>query len=75
MVGAGGLGSPVLMYLAATGVRMIGISDADDVAETNLQRQVIHDEHSVGVPKTESAARRLTALNSGSSAHPGLGDR
>ncbi|MGB3954600.1 MAG: gephyrin-like molybdotransferase Glp [Brooklawnia sp.] len=64
VVGAGGLGSPVLMYLAATGVGMIGISDADDVAETNLQRQVIHDEHSVGVPKTESAARRLTALNS-----------
>ena len=64
VVGAGGLGSPVLMYLAATGVGTIGISDADAVEETNLQRQIIHDEAGVGVAKTESAARRLHALNS-----------
>ncbi len=65
VVGAGGLGSPVLMYLAAAGVGTLGICDADVVDQTNLQRQIVHDEASVGVPKTESAARRLRAMNSG----------
>lgn len=64
VVGAGGLGSPVLMYLAAAGVQTIGICDADVVEETNLQRQIIHDEASVGVLKTESAAHRLRAMSS-----------
>lgn len=64
VVGAGGLGSPVLMYLAAAGVGTLGICDADAVELTNLQRQIVHDESSVGMAKTESAARRLRALNS-----------
>ena len=64
VVGAGGLGSPVLMYLAAAGVGLLGICDADAVEHTNLQRQIIHGEHSVGQAKTESAAERLGALNS-----------
>ena len=64
VVGAGGLGSPVLMYLAAAGVGTLGICDADVVEQTNLQRQIIHDEASVGVLKTESAAERLRAMDS-----------
>ena len=64
VVGAGGLGSPVLLYLAAAGVGTIGICDADAVELTNLQRQVVHDEASVGVAKTASAAARLRAINS-----------
>lgn len=64
VVGAGGLGSPVLLYLAAAGVGKVGICDADAVELTNLQRQIVHDEASVGVAKTASAAARLRALNS-----------
>lgn len=64
VVGAGGLGSPVLSYLAAAGVGTLGVCDADRVEVTNLQRQIVHDESSIDVPKTESAARRLRALNS-----------
>lgn len=64
VVGAGGLGSPALLYLAAAGVGTIGVSDADVVELGNLQRQVIHDESSVGIAKTASAAARLRALNS-----------
>ncbi len=63
VVGAGGLGSPVLLYLAAAGIGTLGICDADAVEDTNLQRQIIHDESSVGVAKTESAARRVAALS------------
>lgn len=63
VVGAGGLGSPALLYLAAAGVGTLGISDADAVESSNLQRQVIHDESSVGVAKTASAAARVRALN------------
>ncbi|MGI5951421.1 MAG: HesA/MoeB/ThiF family protein [Brooklawnia sp.] len=63
VVGAGGLGSPVLLYLAAAGVGTLGICDADVVEVTNLQRQVIHDEQSIDVAKTESAARKLRPMN------------
>lgn len=63
VVGAGGLGSPVLAYLAAAGVGTLGICDGDAVEEHNLQRQVIHDTASVGLPKAESARERLSALN------------
>ena len=63
LVGAGGLGSPVALYLAAAGVGHIGIVDADVVEISNLQRQVVHDTKSVGKPKAESARTRLLALN------------
>ncbi|MBI3564829.1 MAG: molybdopterin-synthase adenylyltransferase MoeB, partial [Elusimicrobia bacterium] len=62
-VGAGGLGSPLALYLAAAGVGRIGIVDFDVVDESNLQRQIIHDTPSVGTPKLESAKKRLAALN------------
>lgn len=64
VVGAGGLGSPALLYLAAAGVGTIGIVDDDVVDLTNLQRQVIHSTAEVGVPKTVSAAHALHELNS-----------
>ena len=54
-IGAGGLGSPALMYLAAAGVGTLGIVDFDVVDESNLQRQVIHGQSDVGRPKAESA--------------------
>ncbi len=63
VVGAGGLGSPLLMYLAAAGVGRIGIVDDDAVDLTNLQRQVVHGTPDIGRPKVESAAERLKALN------------
>lgn len=63
-VGAGGLGSPALLYLAAAGVGTLGIVDDDVVTGHNLQRQVLHDEASVGTPKVDSAASRLTGLDS-----------
>ena len=63
VVGAGGLGSPALMYLAAAGVGTIGVVDADDVEESNLQRQVIHGQADLGRPKTESAADRIAQVN------------
>ncbi len=63
VVGAGGLGSPALLYLAAAGVGTIGIVDDDVVDLTNLQRQVIHSTANVGIPKTVSAARAVQALN------------
>ena len=62
-IGAGGLGSPILMYLAAAGVGRIGIVDFDVVAEHNLQRQVIHAQSAVGTPKVHSAAQRIAELN------------
>ncbi|HEX8003151.1 MAG TPA: ThiF family adenylyltransferase, partial [Mycobacteriales bacterium] len=58
-VGAGGLGSPALLYLAAAGVGTLGIIDFDTVDESNLQRQVIHGVSDVGTPKAESAARSI----------------
>lgn len=63
-VGAGGLGSPVLQYLAGAGVGTIGIVDADTVSLVNLHRQVLHPERNIGKNKAESAAEVLAALNS-----------
>lgn len=63
VVGAGGLGAPLLLYLAAAGVGTIGVVDDDRVDLSNLQRQVIHDETTLGVAKVESAAARIRALN------------
>jgi len=63
VIGLGGLGSPVAMYLAASGVGTLALSDADQVDLTNLQRQIVHTSEAVGSPKTESAARTLRALN------------
>ncbi|MEO8813541.1 MAG: molybdopterin-synthase adenylyltransferase MoeB [Caulobacteraceae bacterium] len=63
IVGAGGLGAPAALYLAAAGVGRIGIADADTVALSNLQRQILYDAADVGAAKVEVAARRLTALN------------
>jgi sulfur-carrier protein adenylyltransferase/sulfurtransferase len=63
VIGAGGLGSPCLLYLAAAGVGHVGIVDADVVDASNLQRQVIHDTTTIGVSKCESAARRMQAMN------------
>ena len=65
VVGAGGLGSPVLLYLTAAGVGTIGICDSDVVDTSNLQRQLLHGEADVGDPKPDSAVRHLSALNSG----------
>jgi len=62
-VGAGGLGSPMLLYLAAAGVGHIGLVDFDVVDESNLQRQIIHGTSTLGQPKMESAKRRLLDLN------------
>jgi adenylyltransferase/sulfurtransferase len=63
LVGAGGLGSPLALYVAAAGVGRIGIVDFDVVDESNLQRQVLHGQRSVGRPKLESARERLEDLN------------
>lgn len=63
LLGAGGLGSPAALYLAAAGVGTIGIVDSDVVDVSNLQRQVIHSTRTVGRPKTESAADAIHALN------------
>ncbi|MFN8062205.1 MAG: molybdopterin-synthase adenylyltransferase MoeB [Vicinamibacterales bacterium] len=62
-IGAGGLGSPAVLYLAAAGVGTIGIVDFDVVDESNLQRQILHGTPDVGRPKLASAARRVAALN------------
>ncbi|WP_316229083.1 molybdopterin-synthase adenylyltransferase MoeB [Bradyrhizobium sp. SZCCHNR1070] len=63
VVGAGGLGAPALMYLAAAGVGTLGVVDDDVVSLSNLQRQVIHTTPDIGRPKVESAAERIQALN------------
>jgi adenylyltransferase/sulfurtransferase len=62
-VGTGGLGSPVLLYLAAAGIGKLGVVDFDAVERSNLQRQIIHRTPDVGRPKTESARESLNALN------------
>lgn len=64
IVGLGGLGSPVALYLAAAGVGELHLADFDTVDLTNLQRQIIHDASQVGVAKVDSALSRLSALNS-----------
>ena len=63
VVGAGGLGAPLLQYLGAAGIGTLGVIDNDTVSLSNLQRQVIHDESTLGVPKVDSAKRRLGQLN------------
>ena len=63
LVGAGGLGSPAALYLAAAGVGTLGIVDSDVVDLSNLQRQVLHDTAAIGVAKTRSASQRIAALN------------
>jgi len=63
VIGAGGLGSPVLLYLAAAGVGTIGIVDSDVVELSNLHRQVVHSTESVGAPKVGSAGNTVAALN------------
>ncbi len=63
LLGAGGLGAPTALYLAAAGVGTLGIVDDDEVDESNLQRQVIHSTERVGMPKTESARKTIEALN------------
>jgi len=63
LVGAGGLGAPLALYLAAAGIGTIGIADDDVVSVSNLQRQVLHTTASVGTEKVESARQALAALN------------
>lgn len=63
VVGAGGLGSPALLYLAAAGVGTLGVIDFDIVDESNLQRQIIHRQSSLGKPKVESAAETVRDIN------------
>ncbi len=63
IIGAGGLGSPAALYLAAAGVGRLTLADHDVVELSNLQRQILHDSHSLGRAKADSARARLTALN------------
>lgn len=63
VLGAGGLGSPLIAYLAAAGVGTLGVIDHDTVALSNLQRQIVHSTASVGAPKSESAGGFVAALN------------
>lgn len=63
LLGAGGLGSPAALYLAAAGVGTIGVIDGDVVDSSNLQRQILHGESSLGKPKVESGAARIRDLN------------
>jgi len=63
VIGAGGLGSPALLYLAAAGVGQIGIVDGDTVDESNLQRQIIHSVETIGVSKCVSAQQRIREIN------------
>jgi molybdopterin/thiamine biosynthesis adenylyltransferase len=63
IIGAGGLGSPAALYLAAAGVGTLGIADADRVELSNLQRQVIHHTPDIGKPKVDSAAEKIRAIN------------
>jgi adenylyltransferase/sulfurtransferase len=63
IIGAGGLGSPAALYLAAAGVGTIGIADGDRVDVSNLQRQIIHFTEDVGIPKADSAEKKIHHLN------------
>jgi molybdopterin/thiamine biosynthesis adenylyltransferase/rhodanese-related sulfurtransferase len=63
VIGTGGLGSPAALYLAASGIGNLGVLDFDRVEESNLQRQVLYDTASIGMPKAELARMRLAALN------------
>ncbi|AVM51848.1 adenylyltransferase/sulfurtransferase [Bacteroides zoogleoformans] len=70
IVGVGGLGSPIALYLAGAGVGVLGLVDDDVVSISNLQRQVLYSESEVGQPKVVCAARRLQALNSSVEVRP-----
>jgi len=70
IIGAGGLGSPCLMYLAAAGVGTLGVIDDDHVSLSNLQRQIIHGTQDVDRPKVESAQEALSAINPGVTVKP-----
>src|SRR5690348_16303538 len=63
LIGAGGLGSPLATYLSAAGVGHLGLVDFDKVDHTNLHRQIIHATENVGMPKVESAKRRIAQIN------------
>lgn len=63
LIGAGGLGSPIAVYLAAAGVGTLGIIDDDVVDLSNLQRQILHGTSDIGIPKTKSAAETITEMN------------
>lgn len=63
VIGAGGLGSPAILYLASAGVGTLGIADFDNVDLSNLQRQIIHKTDNIGMPKTESAEKAVKSLN------------
>ena len=63
VIGAGGLGSPVILYLAAAGVGTIGVVDDDVVDLSNLQRQIVHSTHAVGMSKVESAQKTIRSIN------------
>src|SRR6201991_4078765 len=63
VIGAGGLGAPTLLYLAAAGVGTIGIVELDVVDESNLQRQIIHGQSDIGRPKAQSAAATVREIN------------
>lgn len=63
IIGTGGLGAPCSFYLAAAGIGKIGLVDSDKVELNNLQRQIVHTTQDIGIPKTESGKKRLTALN------------
>jgi molybdopterin-synthase adenylyltransferase len=63
IIGAGGLGSPISLYLAASGVGHLTLCDHDNVDLTNLQRQIVHQTDSIGLPKVESARRTLERIN------------
>ncbi|MFM9148139.1 MAG: HesA/MoeB/ThiF family protein, partial [Verrucomicrobiota bacterium] len=65
IVGAGGLGSPAAIYLAAAGVGVIGLADPDKVETSNLHRQILHGFDTLGLPKTISAAETLAEINPG----------
>ena len=63
VIGAGGLGSPALLYLAAAGVGTLGIVEFDEVDESNLQRQIIHGQSDIGRPKADSAKESIAEIN------------
>ncbi|MBT5093618.1 MAG: HesA/MoeB/ThiF family protein, partial [Halobacteriovoraceae bacterium] len=63
LIGAGGLGSPMALYLASAGIGTLGIVEFDRVDESNLQRQILHSSSEIGRPKIESALKRLSELN------------
>ena len=70
VMGLGGLGSPVALYLAASGIGTLTLVDVDQVDLSNLQRQIVHRTENLGEPKTESASRNISAINPDINIHP-----